>query len=271
MREPGLRRVAIAGAAGRMGRSLIAAFGRNGGPLTLTVAALRPGDPRLAGNAPPELPAGVRLTGDLEGAAGEFDVLIDFSTPEAGLAHLDICRRRGKALVLGTTGFSADGEAAVRAVRDIPLVFAPNMSVGVNLCLVLLRQAARALGGEMDIEIIEAHHRGKKDAPSGTALAMGEVIAGALGRDARKPGPGAVGFSVIRAGDIAGDHTVLFAGEGERLEISHRAAGRAAFARGALRAADWAARRPPGVYSMLDVLGLEGAGRRPGGGGNEGR
>ncbi len=263
MPEPELKKAAIAGAAGRMGRSLLAAFGRDGGPLALTVAALRPGDPRLAGDAPPGLPAGARLTGDLEGCAGDFDVLIDFSVPEAGLVHLDICRRHGKALVLGTTGFSAEAEAAVRAARDVPLVFAPNMSAGVGVCLMLLRQAARALGGRTDIEIIEAHHREKKDAPSGTALAMGEVIAGELGRDARE----AVGFSVIRAGDIAGDHTVLFAGEGERLEISHRAAGREAFARGALRAAAWVAGMPPGVYSMLDVLGFEGSGRGTGGGG----
>jgi 4-hydroxy-tetrahydrodipicolinate reductase len=212
---------------------------------------------------------GIPIFGDLQALAGEFDVLIDFTRPAVTLAHLDTCRRLGRRLVIGTTGFDGDGRDAIRAAAsDCPVVFAPNMSVGVNLCFRLLETAARVLGEEVDIEIIEAHHRHKVDAPSGTALRMGEVVAQALGRDlsrcavyGRHGQTGerdrqTIGFETIRAGDIVGEHTVLFAGPGERVEITHRASSRMTFARGAMRAAHWAMTRPPGLYDMQDVLGL---------------
>jgi 4-hydroxy-tetrahydrodipicolinate reductase len=199
----------------------------------------------------------------------DFDVLIDFTRPEPTLANLEICRQAGRRAVIGTTGFSEQEKAQIKAAaQDIGVVFAPNMSVGVNLCLKLLDVAARVLGDEVDIEVIEAHHRHKVDAPSGTALRMGEVVAEALGRDlkdcavyGREGHTGerdrkTIGFETIRAGDIVGDHTVLFAGTGERIEITHKASSRMTFANGAVRAASWLTGQKTGLYDMRDVLGL---------------
>ncbi len=212
---------------------------------------------------------GVPLVDDLQTVLEHFDVLIDFTAPEATLRHLDLCRAAGKRMVIGTTGFDAAQKARIAAVaEDIAIVFAPNMSIGVNLCLKLLDTAARVLGDEVDIEIVEAHHRHKVDAPSGTALRMGEVVAAALGRDletcavyGRQGRTGArerttIGFETIRAGDIVGDHTVMFAAEGEIVEITHRASSRLTFASGAVRAAGWVMHQPPGLYDMQAVLGL---------------
>ena len=198
-----------------------------------------------------------------------FDILIDFTHPLATAEHLDFCRNHGKRMVIGTTGCDAALEQRMsEAGEAISLVYAPNMSVGVNLCLQLLQTAAAILGDSVDIEIIEAHHRHKVDAPSGTALKMGEVIADTLGRDlstcavyGREGQTGArdrqtIGFETIRAGDIVGEHTVLFASDGERIEITHKASSRMNFARGAMRACHWLADRPAGLYSMQDVLGI---------------
>jgi len=214
---------------------------------------------------------GVSLASDVAAHTNDFDVLIDFTRPEATLAHLAICRKAGKRLVIGTTGFSPEQREEIAAAsRDIGIVFAPNMSVGVNLCFKLLDLAARVLGDEVDIEIIEAHHRHKVDAPSGTALRMGEVVANALGRDLKdcavydregvtgERDRKTIGFATIRAGDIVGDHTVLFAGAGERVEITHKASSRLTFANGALRAAGWLMAREQGLFDMQDVLGLRG-------------
>ena len=264
-------RIAIAGAAGRMGRTLIEAVDQQSEQLQLCAATVLADDPALnvdAGVLALGRELGVTTVSDLSAVAGDFDVLIDFTAPEASLANLAVCQSHGKAMVLGTTGFDADQLAQLQAVTDIPLVFAPNMSVGVNLCLKLLQQAAAVLGDSVDIEISEAHHRYKKDAPSGTALKMGEVVAEALGRDLNevavygREGIGeardrqTIGFATQRAGDIVGDHTVTFAGPGERVEISHKAGSRMTFAGGAVRAAQWVNGKSPGVYSMLDVLGL---------------
>jgi 4-hydroxy-tetrahydrodipicolinate reductase len=198
-----------------------------------------------------------------------FDVVIDFTSPAATAVHLDVCRQHGKAIVIGTTGLSDEQKAAIRAASaDIGIVFAPNMSVGVNLCFRLLDLAARVMGEDADIEVIEAHHRHKVDAPSGTALGMGEVVAAALGRDlkevavyGREGRTGArdhetIGFETIRAGDVVGEHTVWFATEGERVEIAHKASSRMTFAKGAVRAADWLVAQGKGMYDMQDVLGL---------------
>ncbi|MCB1865338.1 MAG: 4-hydroxy-tetrahydrodipicolinate reductase [Chromatiales bacterium] len=263
--------VAIAGAAGRMGRSLVAACHAVDG-LEVS-AALETAGHALLGADVGELAGigtlGLPLGSDLELAVAACDVLIDFTAPEATLAHIESCEAVGRAMVIGTTGFEADGRARIaQAARRIPIVFAPNMSVGVNLCFKLAEIAARALGDEVDIEIIEAHHRHKVDAPSGTALQFGRVVADALGRDleacavyGREGRTGArdrrtIGFETIRAGDIIGDHTVLYAGDGERVEITHRASSRMNFANGAARAARWLAGRRPGLYDMQDVLGL---------------
>ena len=266
-----MTRIAISGAAGRMGRSLIEAVHNTGG-LDLTVALERP-DSTLLGSDVGELTGlgrfGVTLAADLAAVSDEFDVLIDFTRPEPTLANLAICRAAGCRMVIGTTGFSEEQKLEIAAAADdIGVVFAPNMSVGVNLCLKLLDVAARVLGDEVDIEIVEAHHRHKVDAPSGTALRMGEVVAAALGRDlascavyGREGHPGerdrrTIGFETIRAGDIVGDHTVLFAGTGERVEITHKASSRMTFANGAVRAAGWLMAREAGLFDMQDVLGL---------------
>ncbi len=261
--------IAITGAAGRMGRTLVEACARAEG-VRLSAAIERPGSAAVGADAG-ELAGvgklGVTIGSNLNGL--EFDVLVDFTRPAVTLANLELCRQAKKKMVIGTTGLDEPGKRQIAAVaRNIAIVFAPNMSVGVNLCFRLLETAARVLGDEVDVEIIEAHHRYKTDAPSGTALRMGEVVAETLHRDLTQSavyerhgisGERArqtIGFSSIRAGDIVGDHTVLFAGGGERVEITHRAESRMTFANGALRAARWLMDRQPGLYDMQDVLGL---------------
>ena len=265
-----MRRIAVVGAAGRMGKTLIEAIGQ--ADARLTAAVDRP-DSSLIGADAGELAAlgklGVPLSADLAAVLDQFDVLIDFTHPSVTLRNLALCRQAGKAMVVGTTGFSLEEKQLLaEAGKDIPIVFAANFSVGVNLCLKLLDTAARVLGDEVDIEIIEAHHRHKVDAPSGTALRMGEVVAQALGRDlaqvavyGREGQTGArerqtIGFATVRAGDVVGDHTVLFAGDGERVEITHKASSRMTFAKGAVRAALWLDGRKAGLYDMQDVLDL---------------
>ena len=266
-------RIAVTGAAGRMGRALIQAVAEAEGA-ELAAAFARPGSGavgRDAGELAGLGALGVTVGDDPAAAAESFDVLIDFTLPEATAAHLALCREAGKRLVIGTTGLDESQKQAIReAGADIGIVFAPNMSVGVNLCLKLLETAARVLGDGVDVEIVEAHHRHKVDAPSGTALAMGEAVARTLGRDlqecavyGRHGHTGerdrrTIGFSTIRAGDIVGEHTVMFAGTGERVEITHKASSRMTFATGAVRAALWLMDRPAGVYDMQDVLGLRG-------------
>ena len=264
-------RVAVTGAAGRMGKALVRAVTETGG-MRLTVATEHP-DSSLIGADAGEVagigPLEVTLTADLEAVAGEFDTLIDFTRPEPALAHLDVCRRHGKRMVIGTTGFDDAGKAVInKAGGEIAIVFAPNMSVGVNLCFKLLDIAARVMGQESDIEIIEAHHRHKVDAPSGTALRMGEVVASALGRNLDEVAVfgrhgiigerkrETIGFETIRAGDVVGEHTVWFAAEGERVEIAVKSSSRMTYANGSARAVLWLEEKEKGVYDMQDVLGL---------------
>ncbi|MNQ48427.1 4-hydroxy-tetrahydrodipicolinate reductase [compost metagenome] len=266
-----MQRIAVMGAAGRMGKTLIEAVQQADG--VSLAAAIDRADSSLIGADVGELAAlgkiGVRLSGSLSEVLDRFDVLIDFTHPSVTLRNLEICRQAGKAMVIGTTGFSVEEKQLLAdAGRQIPIVFAANFSVGVNLCLKLLDTAARVLGDEVDIEIIEAHHRHKVDAPSGTALRMGEVVANALGRDLQKVAvygregqTGAreretIGFATVRAGDVVGDHTVLFAADGERVEITHKASSRMTFAKGAVRSAAWLQGRAPALYDMQDVLGL---------------
>ncbi|GAB6041020.1 4-hydroxy-tetrahydrodipicolinate reductase [Endothiovibrio diazotrophicus] len=268
-----MTRVAIVGAGGRMGRVLVEAVSAVEG-MAVSAATERAGS-SLLGSDVGELAGvgvlGVALVDDLATVVDDFDVVIDFTGPAATLAHLAVCRAHGKRMVIGTTGFNDEQKALLTdAAGEIGIVFAPNMSVGVNLCLKLLDMAARVLGDEVDIEIIEAHHRHKLDAPSGTALRMGEVVAEALGRDlkacavyGREGQTGereraTIGFETIRAGDIVGEHTVMFAGLGERVEITHKASSRMTFAKGAARAAAWIMGRESGLYDMQDVLGLNG-------------
>jgi len=266
-----MTRIAIAGAGGRMGRALIqATHDAEGASLA---AAFEHAGSSLLGSDAGELAGlgrlGITVEADPAARVADFDVLIDFTRPEGTLAHLALCREHGRRMVIGTTGFDEAGRAAIAAAAgEIPIVFAPNMSVGVNLCFKLLDLAARVLGDTVDIEVIEAHHRHKVDAPSGTALRMGEVVAEALGRDlaecavyGREGHTGerdrrTIGFETIRAGDIVGEHTVMFADIGERVEITHRASSRMTFANGAVRAALWLADRPAGQFDMQDVLGL---------------
>ncbi len=266
-----MRRIAVMGAAGRMGKTLVEAVQQAPGAV-LSAAVDRP-DSSLIGADAGELAGvgrlGVALAGDLAQVLDDFDVLIDFTHPSVTLKNLEVCRAAGKAMVIGTTGFTPEEKQRLaEAAREIPIVFAANFSVGVNLCLKLLDTAARVLGDEVDIEIIEAHHRHKVDAPSGTALRMGEVVASALGRDLRKVAvygregqTGAreretIGFATVRAGDVVGDHTVLFAADGERVEITHKASSRMTFAKGAVRSALWLEGRAPALYDMQDVLDL---------------
>ena len=264
--------VAIVGAAGRMGRTLVQAVSQNSNTMRVSVATVLADDPALGvdiGLLAIGAAIGVETVAELNPDQSDFDVLIDFTSPEATMNHLALCRASNKAMVIGTTGLSGDQQEAIQAAaKDIPIMYAPNMSVGVNLCLNLLEQAARVLGDEVDIEITEAHHRYKKDAPSGTALKMGEVIADTLGRNleecavygregvSEERDRKTIGFTTIRAGDIVGDHTVTFAGLGERVEITHKASSRMTFASGAVRATHWIAARENGLYSMRDVLGL---------------
>ncbi len=263
-------RVVIAGVSGRMGHALLEAVAA-APDLVLHAALDRPGASVLGRDAGELIgtPLGVAVSHDVAAALAGADVLIDFTRPEATLHHLALCRVAGVAAVIGTTGFDAAGKTAIaEAARDIPVVFAPNMSVGVNLALKLLDMAARVLDEGFDIEIIEAHHRHKVDAPSGTALALGEAVAKALGRDlgdcavygregvTGERDPSTIGFATVRGGDIVGDHTVLFAGTGERLEITHKASSRMTFALGALRAARHVRAHAHGLFDMQDVLGL---------------
>jgi 4-hydroxy-tetrahydrodipicolinate reductase len=263
--------IAIPGAAGRMGRTLIEACGQ-AQDARLSAATERVGSSLLGTDAGELSGVGrldVSLTEDLVSVLDDFDVVIDFTAPEATMRHLEICRAHGKRIVIGTTGLSeAQRQQIADAAVDIAIVFAPNMSVGVNLCFKLLDLAARIMGNEVDIEVIEAHHRHKVDAPSGTALRMGEVVADALGRDlkecavyGREGQTGerdrvAIGFETIRAGDIVGEHTVMFADIGERVEITHKASSRMTFAKGAIRAAQWVMAQDKGLFDMQDVLGL---------------
>lgn len=264
-------RIAVVGASGRMGLCLIkaAALAKN---VELSVAVSRPGSlaiGRDAGELAGISVIGVKVGDDLASVVDQFDVLIDFTRPDASMAFIDICREAGKKLVIGTTGYSDAQKAQISATaKDVAIVMAPNMSVGVNLSLKLLEMTAKVMGDYTDIEVIEAHHRHKVDAPSGTALRMGEVIANALGRDlkgcaiyGREGNTGerdskTIGFSTIRAGDIVGEHTVMFADDGERVEITHKATSRMTFANGAVRASDWLADKDSGLYDMQDVLGL---------------
>jgi 4-hydroxy-tetrahydrodipicolinate reductase len=265
-------RIAIAGASGRMGRMLIEAV--QAAPDAELAGALdRVGSPTIgsdAGAFSGQL-AGIVIQSDLDKGLAGADVLIDFTRPEGTLQHLQYCAAHGIKMVIGTTGFDEAGKAAIRAAAEkTAIVFAPNMSVGVNVTLKLLEMAAKSFSEGYDIEIIEAHHRHKVDAPSGTALKMGEVIADALGRDLEdcavygregvtgERDPSTIGFATIRGGDIVGDHTVLFAGIGERIEISHKSSSRVTYAHGSLRAARFLAEKSSGLYDMQDVLGLKG-------------
>ncbi len=261
--------VAVAGASGRMGRMLIEAI-VSSSDLRLTGALEQPGSPGLGQDAAAFLGqgCGVAITSDLRAGLAGAQVLIDFTRPEGTLAHLALCDELGIQAVIGTTGFTEAQKAQIAEhAQRIALVLAPNMSVGVNLVLRLLDVAARALSEGYDVEIIEAHHRHKVDAPSGTALQMGQVVANALGRSLEECAvygregvtgerdPSTIGFATIRGGDVVGDHTVLFAGIGERIEISHKSSSRAPYAQGSLRAARFVATQPPGLYDMNHVLG----------------
>ena len=263
--------IAVFGAAGRMGRMVVQAVHADSAA-RLAAAVERSGDVHVgsdAGTVAGIGDVGVQIEDTLERALAEVAVCIDFTLPAPTIEHVEACRSKSRAMVIGTTGLSTEQIAAVEdAARDIAIVYAPNMSVGASVCFKLLDIAARALGDSVDVEIVEAHHRNKVDAPSGTAVRMGEIVAGALGRDfaecavfgreghtgARERG--AIGFATIRAGDIVAEHTAMFVGDGERIEITHRAASRANFAAGAVRAAHWVAPMQPGLYDMNDVLGL---------------
>ncbi|CAN5387897.1 4-hydroxy-tetrahydrodipicolinate reductase [soil metagenome] len=264
-------RIAVAGASGRMGHMLIEAVNASADCL-LTGALDVAGSPAIGTDASAfsGRSRGVLIDADIREGLKNSRVLIDFTRPEGTLAHLAVCRELGIKLVIGTTGFSEAQKAEIAdAAKDIAIVMAPNMSVGVNVTLKLLEMAAKALSTGYDIEIIEAHHRHKVDAPSGTALKMGEVIAGALGRDLKdcavyaregvtgERDPSSIGFATIRGGDIVGDHTVLFLGEGERIEISHKSSSRATYAQGSLRAARFLDTRTSGLFDMFDVLNLK--------------
>ena len=270
MISPSHLSIAVAGASGRMGQMLIEAI-LTSGDCALAGALDIAANPAIGHDACAFLgqTSGVSISADITAGLKDARVLIDFTRPEGTMAHLQACRALGVKMVIGTTGFSDREKALIRdAARDIAIVMAPNMSVGVNVTLKLLQMAARALSTGYDIEIIEAHHRHKVDAPSGTALKMGEVIAGALGRDLKdcavyaregvtgERDPSSIGFATIRGGDIVGDHTVLFAGTGERIEITHKSSSRATYAQGSLRAARFLAGRDCGLYGMDDVLGL---------------
>lgn len=265
-------RIAIIGAAGRMGRILIEATelaegAKLGAGIVLPDDSLKGADAGEMAGLGKKL--GVSLVGSLEEAVNDFDVLIDFTAPEATMSNIEFCKANGKGIVIGTTGLTEEQKATLQAAgNDMQIVFAPNYSVGVTLCLNLLRMAAKVMGNDSDIEVIEMHHRHKVDAPSGTALRLGEVVAETLGWDlnevavyGREGQTGArpqkqIGFETIRGGDVVGDHTVMFATEGERVEITHKAQSRMTFAKGAVRAASWLKAQPNGVYDMQDVLGL---------------
>lgn len=264
-------RVAVIGASGRMGRVLIEAA-KHQEMITLGAAIERQGSTLIGADAGELAGVGamnVAIRDSLDDALDAFDVLIDFTSPEASMVHLEWCLRHKKAMVIGTTGFNhAQKEQISACAEQIPVVFSPNMSVGVNLMWKLLEVAAKVMGDDSDIEIVEAHHRHKKDAPSGTALKMGEIIAKTLGRDLEEcavygregiTGPrdrNTIGFATVRAGDIIGEHTALFADIGERIEITHKASSRMTYANGAMRAAFWLNDQDAGLYDMQQVLGL---------------
>ena len=264
-------RVAVIGAAGRMGKILVEASVLAEG-VQFSAAIVSPNS-SLVGVDVGELAGvgkqGVLAANSIDAVADQFDVLIDFTSPELTMQNVESCKRLGKKMVIGTTGLNDEQKVQLDdAAKDIAIVFAPNMSVGVNLTFKLLEMAAKVLGDDVDIEIVEAHHRHKKDAPSGTALKMGEVVAETLGRDlktcavyGREGMTGerereTIGFETIRAGDIVGDHTVMFAGLGERVEITHKASSRMTFAKGAVRASSWLASHDKGLFDMQDVLDL---------------
>jgi 4-hydroxy-tetrahydrodipicolinate reductase len=265
-------RIAVLGATGRMGRAVIQAVCESTLPVTLGAAFERSGHAEVGADAAAAAglrAGGIRIHDDVGARVDDFDVLVDFTRPQGTLATLPICVDAGKAMIIGTTGFSDSEKSRIQeAAQRIPVCMAANFSVGVNLCLKLLEEAARVLAADSDIEIVEAHHRHKVDAPSGTALAMGEAVArGASidlarhavfareGQTGARP-KGAIGFATVRGGDVVGDHTVMFLGDGERVEITHKASSRQNFARGAVRAAHWLHLRDPGLYSMREVLGL---------------
>lgn len=263
-------RIGIVGASGRMGKMLIEATLKDG-EATLGAAFDLPGSAAIGKTAGElvGLPCEVKVSDDLVAGLAQCDCLIDFTRPEGTLEHLELCRRAGVAMVIGTTGFDAAGKQRIAEfAKEIPVVFAPNMAVGVNAVFKLLDVAAKILSHGYDIEIVEAHHKLKIDAPSGTALRMGEVVANALGRDLEtcaiygregvtgERDPSTIGFATVRGGDIVGDHTVMFCGIGERVEITHKAASRMPYALGSLRAARFLAGRQNGLFDMQDVLGL---------------
>ena len=264
-------RIAITGAAGRMGKTLIEACQQTEN-CGLSAAIERPGISLIGADAGELAGVGalsVKLVDDIASVVDDFDTLIDFTSIESTLHNLQICKENKKHIIIGTTGFSDEQKLLIQqAAEETAVVFAPNMSVGVNLCLKLLEMAASVLNEDYDIEIIETHHRHKVDAPSGTALRMGEVVADTLGRDLKECAvygreghtgardPNSIGFETIRAGDVVGDHTVMFATEGERVEITHKASSRMTFAKGAMRAAQWLQNKEKGLYDMQDVLGL---------------
>ena len=264
-------KIAVTGVAGKMGRAVLSELLDGAHPNTILAGALHRKNSDYIGHDAASL-AGLSECGILVSAdipLVDVDVMIDFSLPEPALAYLDACVSKSLPLIIGTTGFSAQQRSRIEeASKHIPLVLAPNMSVGVNLSFYLLDQITRVMGADSDIEISETHHRHKLDSPSGTAVRIGEVIAGALDRSLdeiavySRQGTSAsrskteIGFSSLRAGDVVGDHTVLFANDGERLELTHKASSRKTFAKGALRAAAWVKDQPNGFYDMQDVLGL---------------
>ncbi|WP_153131536.1 4-hydroxy-tetrahydrodipicolinate reductase [Dechloromonas hortensis] len=263
-------RIGVVGAGGRMGRMLIEAALKDE-QLTVGAAFDMPGSPVIGKTAGDlvGMACDVLVTDDVAAGLKNIDCLIDFTRPQGTLQHLELCRQAGVGIIIGTTGFEAEGkEAIAAAAREIPVVFAPNMAVGVNLVFKLLETAASILNQGYDIEIVEAHHRLKIDAPSGTALRMGEVVAGALGRDLAECAvygregvtgerdPSTIGFATVRGGDIVGDHTVMFCGLGERVEVTHKASSRMPYALGSMRAARFIAGRKSGLFDMQDVLGL---------------
>jgi len=266
-------KVAVTGAAGRMGKANIEAIQMAEG-VELGAAIVEPTSSLIgvdAGEMAGVGKLGVAVVGAIADAVNDFDVLIDFTAPEVTLENVAFCAAQGKKVVIGTTGLNDEQKAVLQQQAEkTAIVFAPNMSVGVNLCFKLLEIAAKALGNDdYDIEVIEAHHRHKVDSPSGTALRMGEVVADALGRDLKECAVygregitgarprGEIGFETIRAGDVVGDHTVLFATEGERIEITHKASNRLTFAKGAVRASKWLEGKQTGLYDMQDILGLK--------------
>lgn len=263
-------KIAVAGASGRMGHMLIEAI-LDAADATLSGALDIAASPSIGTDAAAFLgkPSGVLIESDLAKGLADAGFLIDFTRPEGTLKHLEYCAAHGIKMIIGTTGFDAAGKAAIEAAaKKTAIMFAPNMSVGVNVTMKLLEMAAKNFSEGYDIEIIEAHHRNKVDAPSGTAIKMGEVIAGALGKELNDVAvwaregvtgardPSSIGFATVRGGDIIGDHTVLFAGDGERIEISHKSSSRVSYAHGSLRAARFLADKKSGLYDMQDVLGL---------------